>query len=171
MKCPTATVFEDYLTGTLAPEETRAFEAHISECATCRQTLEVERRFDALLRSPSLLKAPEGFREKVLSRLDPLEKPNRLPDWLTALALGLLISFAGLMVGKWGDPLIRGVREKISGIDIHLNIFKPLENLLPSVQGNWISQLTAGSHIMILNIAVAGVILCWGLWQKVKALR
>lgn len=171
MNCPSLQRFEDYLSGELSGDELRQFEEHLQSCASCRQALEGEKQLDDLLRSQPLMKAPQGFSRRVMANLTFVEKSSTLPDWLMALALGLIISFTGFMIGKLGLPFLRSLTDKVGTLIANSDILAGLEKVGGFAQSDWFLQLSGGSHLLVLNFIVAGIILCWGLWQMVKALR
>ena len=171
MKCPPLQVFEDYLSGDLPTKERLHLEAHLESCASCQKVLDREKQLDDLLRSQPIMKAPEDFYVRIMSKLPTLEKPAILPDWLTALAFGLILAFGGFMVGKLTTPLIGNLTEKVGTLKIDPNLVKEFDKLELLAQGDWFSQLSSGGNIIIINLIVGGIILCWGLWQMVKALR
>lgn len=171
MKCPPIERFEDYLSGELTTEESRQFDEHLKACAVCQNVLEGEKRLDDLLRSQILVKAPEGFSQRILAKLTPVKTKSSLPDWLQAFALGLIVTFLGLFFGRLGKPLIDRMVEKISLLGKGVNIQKGIENLGIFTEKDWGSGLLGGNELFIVNILIGGVILCWGLWQMVKALR
>lgn len=171
MKCPPLKIFEDYLSGDLPTEERLRLEVHLESCASCRKVLSREKELNDLLRNQPMLKAPEGLHARIMSRLPALEKPAILPDWLTALAFGLLLAFGGFMVGKFATPLIGNLAEKIAALEVDPNLVKEFDKLGIIAQGDWFTQFSSGGNIIIINLIVGGIILSWGLWQIVKALR
>ena len=72
-------------------------EAHLSGCATCRETLHSLQLAHTVLLSPPWRKAPPGFQERVMAAL-PGAKPfwQRWPFILAVLLVGGSIAFAGI---------------------------------------------------------------------------
>ncbi|HDH57038.1 MAG TPA: hypothetical protein ENF16_00335 [Bacteroidetes bacterium] len=171
MKCPPLQMIEDYLSGELPAEDRIRLEEHLESCVSCRKVLSRERELDDLLRYQPILKAPEGLYARIMSKLPAQEKTALLPDCLTALAFGLLLAFGGFMVGKFATPLIGNLAEKIAAFRLDPEMVAEIDRFGLLSQGDWFSQLSSGGNIIIVNLIVGGIILCWGLWQMVKALR
>lgn len=171
MKCPSLPQFEDFLSGDLAGEERRRFEEHLRSCAVCQKILERERQLDELLRGQPLLKAPPGFSRRVLERLTSVKADRTLPDWVAALSLGVALSFLGFLIGKFGISFIRTLTEDIGALIARADTSSAFKGLEGLIRSDWYLQLTGHSSLLMLNFIVAAIILCWGLWQMVKALR
>lgn len=99
-----------YLDDAVADEERREVEAHLTECAACRDILAALRQTAALVRGLDPVPAPEGFRARVRARLLDERGPAapmpfaavrawlltvRPPTWRTALA-GAAVVLVGL---------------------------------------------------------------------------
>ena len=74
-----------HLDGCNTPEEEQVLQAHLAECADCRQALEEYEKLEALLRSIPPVDVPEGLTERVMQaveaeprRSEPAKK-RRLP--------------------------------------------------------------------------------------------
>ena len=171
MKCPNLQFFEEYLSDELNSKERLKFERHLQSCTSCAQILEREKNLDDILRSQTLIKAPAGFKARILANIPPVITANMLPDWLQAIALGLFITFIGFMVGKFGVPRLEGLLTKISGLNIDLQVINNLEKYGISLQGAWPAQISGSNFLLVVNFLIAGIIFCWALWQMVKALR
>jgi anti-sigma factor (TIGR02949 family) len=171
MKCPTIEHIEDYLSGELNPAESRGLETHLEGCAACSALLHQEKQLDKLLRSQSLVKAPQGLRSRVLAELPVVKETSSLPDWLQAFAVGLIVTFLGVFFGNLGKPLINRIMEKVGLLGDGMTIKKSIENLGIFTEVDWSSGLFGGNELLMVNVLIAGVIFCWGLWQMVKALR
>lgn len=171
MKCPSIEQFEDFLHGELTAQAEHQFEEHFKTCPACRMVLERERRLDELLRGQSLIRAPEGFTQRVLTALTSAKSSSTLPDWLQAFALGLIVTFLGVFFGRLGKPLIDRIIEKIGLLGKEVNVQKGIENLGILTENDWGSGLFGGNELFFVNVFIGGLILCWGLWQMIKALR
>jgi anti-sigma factor (TIGR02949 family) len=171
MKCLTIEKVEDYLSGELSPADSSRLEAHMEGCEACRELLQQEQQLDTLLRSQSFIKAPEGLRSSVLAKLPVVKTSSSLPDWLQALALGLIVTFLGVFFGNLGKPLINRIMEKVGVFREGVSLEKGFENLGIFTELDWSSGLFGGNELLVVNGLIAGVIFCWGLWQMVKALR
>lgn len=126
---------------------------------------------DHLLRNQARQKAPYGFRERVIAALGSQTAPGAYPDWLWALGLGLVVAVVGFLVGQIGKDLISTVFRKLAGLSLRPELSKSAEALRALPGLDWLSQLSTANSVLVVNLAVAGIILCWGLWQVVKALR
>jgi hypothetical protein len=107
----------------------------------------------------------------VLAELPVVKKTSSLPDWLQAFAVGLIVTFLGVFFGNLGKPLINRIMEKVGLLGDGMTIKKSIENLGIFTEVDWSSGLFGGNELLMVNILIAGVIFCWGLWQMVKALR
>ena len=96
--------FEDLLLDyeQLDPQQRRSIDAHVAACADCRAFLDSLADLDAACSDRfAQFRAPAGFREVVLRRIDrevPLRRPSYVPEVLyfvgwaavVAIAVGLL---------------------------------------------------------------------------------
>jgi len=171
MNCPELQTFEDYLSGELTDPQRCELEAHLQGCQSCRRVLAREQKFDALLRNQPLLKAPAGFRERLLAALDVRDSSRAYPEWLWALGLGLVIATVGLLAGKLGSRPLGRILHEITALVSQSNFGKTAESLQSLPGANLLPQFPGGNSILLINFLIGGVILCWGLWQMVKALR
>ena len=102
-----------HLAGCNTPEEEQALQAHLAECADCRQALEEYEKLDALLRSVRI-EAPEGLVENVMRaveaeprRSEPAKK-RRLPfGFATAAAAVAAVLLLAVNAG-WLPGLTQG---------------------------------------------------------------
>ncbi len=168
MKCPDIEIFDDYLLGLLSPESSNELEAHLAVCPKCRAIMERERLVDEWLRRQKQIPAPPEFFRQVMNAIARKTVRRTLPDWIWAAGIGLFAAYVGIFVGKFGGnftPLLMGkLRSFIAGIGSQITL-------------DWVAyddlvlRFASGNNLLIVNFAVAGIILCWGLWQVVKALR
>lgn len=67
MDCKAAyTMIQDFLDGTLGPEEEKAFDAHVARCPGCARELGAYRSLDRLLGGMELEDVPAGFSDPVI---------------------------------------------------------------------------------------------------------
>ncbi|RJP79815.1 MAG: hypothetical protein C4524_04625 [Candidatus Zixiibacteriota bacterium] len=169
MKCPEPHILEEYLDGDLVETHRREVEDHLAVCSACRTLVESERALAAGLRESLPLAAPPGFHDRVTAALAPARAPSLLPDWLWALGLGLVVALAGLALGRFGASIWPEFSRSLEAFLPDLGrLVRDLNQVLPG--GDWLTQLPGG-YFFVLNFLAAGVVLAWGLWQMVKALR
>jgi anti-sigma factor RsiW len=77
-----------YVDDALEPAERQGMEAHLEECAACREQAAAERELRARLNVMPLPEPPAGLEEEVRRRLRP-RRPRR--SWRLALAAGLVL--------------------------------------------------------------------------------
>ena len=111
------------------------------------------------------------MQSRILAELPVVKASNSLPDWLQAFALGLIVIFMGVFFGNLGKPVINRVMEKIGLLGEGITLKKGFENLGIFSNLDWNSGLFGGNELLMVNVLIAAVVLCWGLWQMVKALR
>lgn len=171
MNCKERQYLEDYLDGLLSGPERLQFEEHLDSCPSCRREVQLERSLGNLLKDRLSIHAPAGFSRQLLKRLVAEESSRRIPDWLWATGLGLVVASMGIVAGKLGDEFVQKIFGGLVGLITDSNLVKSLGNLESLAQSDWLPQLASGTNVLILNLAVGGVVLCWGLWQVIKALR
>ncbi|TKJ39980.1 hypothetical protein CEE37_09600 [candidate division LCP-89 bacterium B3_LCP] len=171
MECPAIEIFEDYLHGELKITQRTDFEEHIGSCQSCRTVLERENRIDELFQLHTLQRAPAGFIARLTPKLTPVTSQRSLPDWLQALALGLIIVFAGFSLGKWATPFLKDVLLKLSKFGSDKDVLGSFKEIEIFSKSGGALEILSGNEIMALNLFIAGVIFCWGLWQMVKAFK
>lgn len=168
MKCPDLETFDDYLLGLLSAESSADLEAHLTICSKCRSLLEKERRLDEWLRRQDRIPAPPGFFQNVMNSLEKKTASKTLPDWIWATGIGLSVAYVGIFLGKIGSactpPLIERLKSFFTGFGSKITVDWWMRD-------EWMLKLAGGNNLLIVNFSVAGIILCWGLWQLVKALR
>ncbi|MFH1863213.1 MAG: anti-sigma factor [bacterium] len=171
MDCPAIEKFDEYLARLLPSEERAAFERHIEECSSCQKLLVQERNLNRLLAQSLPQTAPPGFAELVQSKLVSRKYTKAVPDWLWALGLGLVVAVSCLLFGRAGSHFTEYLSKTISSYSENpswLDRWSRLESLVP---GDWWGQLSANISILGVNLVIAGVILCFALWQVYKTLR
>lgn len=168
MKCPDRKIFDDYFTDLLSSQKRAEFLEHLETCPDCQATFKAEEVLDGLLRTQQIEPAPAEIRNQVMQQIAQMESAKGLPDWLMALAFGLVVSFVGLMAGKLGKPVLDLLSREASNINIDTFDFGFLHSI---TQSELYLRITGGSQILLLNFLVAGIVAGWGLWQMVKALR
>jgi hypothetical protein len=171
MKCPPLQIIEDYLNGDVPVPQRPELEAHIAKCPTCRAILDQERRLGDLLHAAIPLQAPPQLRVMVLQDLDSIESVRTLPEWLWALGMGVAVILVGLFLGMFANPYLGGLKKWVTDHLLQADLLKSFTDLNNLPASDWLSQFPAGSSMMLVNLGVGGVILCWGLWQMLKALR
>lgn len=165
MKCPELTLIEEYASGELAEEAGRELEAHLESCVSCRAILDRERRLNDLLRAQVLLKAPPQLRLRVMETLETESSDRAVPEWFWVLGMGVAVVLMGLILGRIGSPYLDGFKLWIGEHILRSSLWQNLTDT------SWLAQLSTGSSMLVVNLGVAGIILCWGLWQMIKALR
>lgn len=90
-----------YALDALSPEERAEFEAHLSDCATCRGEVQAFREVAGLLaQAAPAASAGPGLRDRVLAearRVRPIARPRRLAlAWVAAAAAVLVAAVAGI---------------------------------------------------------------------------
>jgi len=171
MQCPEADRIADYLNGDLPEDERRRITDHISDCDSCQRELESAKAFDTFLRRIEPLKAPAALYKNIMGRIKPVRRRTSVPDWLTALAIGLFLAFLGSLASKLN---LSGLGESYSQLkvaEIIAQISTWFNNTTMISHEGWIGPINGISNILLLNLLVAGVVLFWGLWQMVRAMR
>ena len=171
MNCAKIDFIEQFLRGDTAAAERSEFERHLTACPRCRQALERERSFDALLRARPLLAAPATLRERVMKGLDSPKLFFSFSDRTWMIGLGLVLAAIGAIIGYAGREIAGGIYTRISHWLASERLFESARSYLPTAGTDWLGQLTTVNSLSLLNFFVAAVILCWGLWQMVKVLR
>jgi anti-sigma factor RsiW len=171
MKCPELSLIEDYLGGELPADQRREMEVHLQTCSSCRALVERERALNEALRGQLLMKAPPELWVRVRESLETRTAPRSLPDWLWVLGMGLVVIVVGLVLGSLGGPYLEGIKAWIHEQILHTPAVKSLTDLGDLPSADWLTQLPSGSTMLVVNLAIGGIILCWGLWQMIKALR
>ena len=111
MRCKDAQRFIfDYLDGRLCEAVKKDFEAHLSHCKDCEETLEEIQGQEGLLRGFRQLEAPARLWNLIEERLRPRLKPKRFilfrlkPAITFAAALMLLLSLYLAVSSRWLAP-------------------------------------------------------------------
>ncbi len=104
-----ARLLEPYLDGELDRDEARALEAHIDDCAECRDALEALGRLRHAVRTEApRYTAPETLRERIraasLPEISELRRPRRIPSWWRLAAACFLAFVAGAVVVRVAQP-------------------------------------------------------------------
>ncbi len=171
IKCPEVSVIADYLTGELSAPHRQRLEEHVQICTACMQVLNRERALDGLLRHQQLLKAPPGFQKRLLLALEKEDSAYSPPYWLRALGPGLVIVFVGLLVGNSLSGYAGEIGPKIGSFIAGWFNLPGLKNLEVLPAHSLLPQITGSSQMVLLNLAAAGMVLCWVFWHLIKALR
>jgi ferric-dicitrate binding protein FerR (iron transport regulator) len=90
-------LFDDYVAHDLAAPEHARFEAHLAECAACRQKVEAERYLDSLLAEATSGPVPGNLNGRVRRRLEAARR-RRMAAGLALLAACALIA---VLAGHW----------------------------------------------------------------------
>lgn len=171
MKCPSLQQIEDYLHGELDPTEIQSLQEHFSFCDSCQSALEKERMLDDLLRDQKVIKAPEGFLQGVMVNIRPRSSLSRFPDWIGGIALGVFITFIGFLLGKYAVPFLGSLSENINNQSLRIDLLDGLNKVDLFSKSHWNMVIPSVDPLFLINLSVSLVILCWGLWQMVKAVR
>ncbi|HEV8339155.1 MAG TPA: DUF4349 domain-containing protein [bacterium] len=104
MTHPLVEILSGYLDGQVAAEERRRIEAHLAECATCRETLGGLRQTVAAVQGLEQVGVPAGLRAAVIARLEGEQASRgrdsvvrrwlavlRPPTWRTAVAAAAVV--------------------------------------------------------------------------------
>ncbi|MBI3975385.1 MAG: DUF4349 domain-containing protein [Armatimonadetes bacterium] len=128
---PLTEVLSGYLDGQAGADERRQVEAHLAECATCRQTLAALRQTVALVQGLDPVAAPAGFRAALRTRLFDERAPVgvrrslprgwmealRRPTWRTALAAAAVALIALFSVNLLGQFALESRRDQFAARD------------------------------------------------------
>jgi anti-sigma factor RsiW len=113
MTAPRCDQIDEYLCGWLPPDEAVSFEAHLADCASCRDECAVQRRIDRLLAGAyvSIAPVPTSLRGRVDRGIQAARR-RRMAGWAVAItaAAGVLLVF-GLWVRENSSVLPREARE------------------------------------------------------------
>jgi anti-sigma factor RsiW len=90
---------DEYLCGWLMPDEAARFEAHLADCAACRDECSLQRRIDRLLadRNASIAPVPAGLKSRVDRRIRAAHR-RRMLGWTVAVTVA---AGAVLALGLW----------------------------------------------------------------------
>ncbi len=168
MICPERQILDDYLVGDLPATQRQGYEEHFRTCETCQKFLARERQISERLRANLVLRAPAQLQPRVLAALDTRRGYKPIPDWLWMSGLTAALISLGILVAIYSPNLIN---PELSRGAISSVINKLLENNQIQSTYSWLQQWTGGSLVIVMNLFVGGVVLCWGLWQMVVALR
>lgn len=168
MKCPDLETIVDYLLGLLTAESSADLEAHLEICPKCRSLLEQERRLDEWLRSRERIPAPPGFFRNVMDSLERKSARQTLPDWIWATGIGLCAAYVGILIGRFGGALSSTLMQRLQSFIAAIGSPIPADW---AAHDGAIFKVAGGDTLLIVNLSVASIIFCWGLWQVVKALR
>jgi len=84
--------------GELTPAEQQAWEAHLSECAACRQEWEALMSLDDLFQSAPAVALSEDFTARTLARLEKTKRRRKLWSVLGFLSLAVLVLVIEILV-------------------------------------------------------------------------
>lgn len=96
--------------GALTPDERGALDAHLADCASCREGVDAQALVSAVLAARPVSPVPDGFAERLAARLSAERGWVGLADWQAwtlrlapvAAAWGLVAFFAGgVASGRW----------------------------------------------------------------------
>jgi anti-sigma factor RsiW len=90
---------DDYLAGMLTDPQRAEFAAHVASCSGCRQILQEQKRFDALLAGVSVA-LPPGLIDRIEGRLRRRAKRRRILTVLTAAAMLIAVGSAWALFSK-----------------------------------------------------------------------
>lgn len=100
--------FTDYLDGVASPEEIRAMEAHLADCASCRRYKAVLENGSSLLRSLPATELREDFAPRLQHRLFHVQEERSLSDRVTSGAPALtVLGIAVLLAAVAWAPTLR----------------------------------------------------------------
>jgi hypothetical protein len=171
MKCPDAQIMAEYLTGELSLSQQRELEIHLESCGICRPLWVRERALDRILRTQKRISAPPDLQQRVLAALESPKVHRSLPEWMWALSMGLVVILMGFVLGIFGSPYLDGLKLWFQEHVLSAGVLKSVMDLEHLPQADWLMQLPGINSMSLVNLGVAGIILCWGLWQMFKALR
>jgi anti-sigma factor RsiW len=105
MTAPRCEQLDEYLCGWLIPDEAARFEAHLANCAACRDECSLQRRIDRLLAdaNASIAPVPAGLKSRVDRRIRAAHR-RRMVGWAIAVTAAAGVALA---LGLW-------VRENLS---------------------------------------------------------
>jgi hypothetical protein len=161
----------EYLSGELSPPQHRELEIHVESCVNCRVLLARERTLDKILRTQKQIPAPLEFQQQVLAALETPKVHRSLPEWMWVLGMGLAVILMGFVLGIFGSPYLDGIKHWFQQHILTAGVLKSVMDLEHLPKADWLMQLSGINSMSLVNLGVAGIILCWGLWQMFKALR
>ncbi len=127
MSHPAEEKLHAYLGNQLSPEERAQYEAHLANCAECREQCASQSELNELLTAWQAPKISPGFDEQLQSRL-PAARPRSTWShwgWLAAAAIVLLALFLNWQRSPAGDPLpIERVEETLADLEA-LSVLNP----------------------------------------------
>jgi predicted anti-sigma-YlaC factor YlaD len=171
MKCPEIQILEEYLSGELNSSVQHELEAHFASCSTCRTLLAREQNLDKILRNQRQIAAPPELCQQVIAALEDPKVHRSLPEWMWVLSMGLVVIALGFLSGIYGSPYLDGFKLWFKHNILGAGVLKSLPGLGQIPKADWLMQLPGINSVSLVNLGVAGIILCWGLWQMFKALR
>ncbi|MHB9130056.1 MAG: anti-sigma factor family protein [Armatimonadota bacterium] len=106
MKCPSLEELAAYENGSLAREQRTTLDAHLGDCAQCRQELTALRATARLLAAMPAPEMPDDLWPGVAARLQASPRPQRwVRWWKVAMGAGVAASlFIGLAVTRLQPP-------------------------------------------------------------------
>ena len=147
MNCATITFIEEYLRDETAPSVRSEFERHLAVCLRCRQGVERERSFEAMLRGQSLLLAPATLRARVMEGLDAPKLSFSFSDRIWIIGLGLVLAAIGAIIGFAGREVVSGLSSRISQLLAAEKVFEAARRYLPIAGTDWQENiLTTGKR-------------------------
>ncbi|MGA2113035.1 MAG: zf-HC2 domain-containing protein [Anaerolineales bacterium] len=150
--------------GELSTAEARRVRAHLADCSSCAGYLRSLGRMEAGLRRMRRIRAPAGFVEQVLRRIQRSEGPwGDMAGWVSWAGLGLAavgLTVLGLTVREWlaGSPEATGFPSLL----LSLLTMSPLElagslGSLGSISDWWQGLMAAGATALPLALGLIGL--------------
>jgi hypothetical protein len=171
MKCPDVQIMAEYVSGELSPLQQRELEVHLESCGTCRALLAREQALDKILRAQKRIPAPLELQPQIMAALETPKAQRSLPEWMWVLSMGLVVVLMGFVLGIFGSPYLEGAKLWVQQHILSAGVLKSITDLERLPQADWLMQVPGINSLSLVNLGVAGIILCWGLWQMFKALR
>jgi hypothetical protein len=171
MKCPDAQIMAEYLSGEISLSQRQELEIHVDSCANCSALLAHERILDKILRTQRRIPAPPELLQQVLAALEAPKVHRSSPEWMWVLSMGVAVILTGFALGILGSPYLEGLKLWFHQHVFSAGVLKSIMDLGYVPKADWLRQVPGINSVSLVNLGVAGIILCWGLWQMFKALR
>jgi anti-sigma factor RsiW len=142
---------DDYLCGWLAPDEAVAYEAHLADCAACREECARQRQIDQLLAEATVATAPvpAALSSRVAGRIRAARRRRAL-GWAGAVAAATIVVIAaGLLATKSVVVPPQEERQTAQGSSAGNDVLSPIASLTSP------EPPAGGAHVTMIDPSAA----------------